>query len=1214
LANYSITGLHDFGEARMKCPKCHSENPEGAKFCNECGQYLISRDKATSQPLSFDEKFVKIQRYLPKGLTEKILSQRDKIEGERKQVTVMFCDMEGFTILVERLGAEEAYRIMDQVYEILIHTVHDFEGTVNEMTGDGIMALFGAPIAIEDAPQRALWSALSIHREIAKFSEQKKDIAPIRMRIGIHTGPVVVGSLGNDLRVEFKAVGNTVNLASRMEKLAEPGTTYVTQKAFQLTEGTFRFEAAGKKAVKGREKAIPVYKVLSGKEKVYRPRRGSERMIYSEMVGRDSELDRLERQVTKAINGRGSVVNIIGEAGVGKSRLVAELKKSDLVKKVTLFEGRANSIGRNLHFHPIIDIIKQWARIREDDGELTAFDKLEATVRSLCPEKVDDVLPFVATLMVMKLPDRHGQRVKGIEGEALEKLILKNFRELLIKKAERAPLLIVIEDLHWADSSSIDFLESLFRLAETQRILFINVFRPGYKETGDWIVKTIKERLPVDYMEIVIEPLDEEMSEVLVNNMLKSNTLPNAVREQIVKRASGNPFFLEEVVRSLIDQGAVVLRHGVFEVTDKIETVFIPQKINELLMARIDRLDEKTRHLVKVASVIGRNFFYRILAEVARTVEDIDNRLSYLKEVQLLRERKRMDEIEDLFKHALAQEVAYDSILQQKRKELHLYVADSIEKVFRQKLHEFYGMLAYHYSRAESLKKTEKYLIKAGEEALRSSASSEALNYYQEGLKLYLKKYGSAADPEKLSTFEKNIALALFNKGKYAKAVEYFDSVLERLGEGSSKSKLFTGFRLFSGLLDLVKKLYLPSRNSKKIPDEMDNEIFDLYYRKAISLVYLDSARCIVEFLAALKRLNRFDITKAKNGVRMWMSASGLFSWTGISFKLSKKILGYSKDVINKTDIKDLLYYDLFELLFNFFTGNWRSIQEYDENLLDLNLRIGEFWHVSTYIIFHGFTNIDRGNFSQAEMMIKKLSEIWETYGNETAREYEDSLKIKSLVKFRKLHDAMKAADSSISFQRYTGREMTILLYLGYRAMIEFYQKDIDKAKLSLLEAKSFVLKKRHIPPSYISSYLTSKFLLNLHLLEQAKHSENKNIFSKYRRKAYKSSKYALKNSYKNACDKTEILRLTGIYYWLTDRYHNAIKYWRKSIEEGTHMGARIELARTYMEIGKRFHEKRTGFTDLDGIRSEAYLEKAKILFEEMELQWDLRELEKVRG
>jgi class 3 adenylate cyclase len=335
------------GEKVMKCPKCQFGNPEGARFCNQCGHNLPFQSNASPQVLSFDEKLEKIQRYLPEGLVERILAQKDKIEGERKQVTIMFCDMEGFTPLVEKLGSEKAYSLMDEVYEILIHKVHEFEGTVNEMTGDGIMALFGAPIALEDAPQRALRSALAIQSEIANFNGQRQWIDPIKMRIGVHTGPVVVGTLGNNLRVEFKAVGDTVNLASRMEGLAEPGTTYVTQDTFKLTKGLFLLEAMGGKVVKGKESAVPVYKLLSAIKDVHRPRLGLERSIYSEMVGRDKELNKLELQVLKVIDGKGSIVSIIGEAGIGKSRLVAELKKHEVMKKVNLLEGRAISIGSN---------------------------------------------------------------------------------------------------------------------------------------------------------------------------------------------------------------------------------------------------------------------------------------------------------------------------------------------------------------------------------------------------------------------------------------------------------------------------------------------------------------------------------------------------------------------------------------------------------------------------------------------------------------------------------------------------------------------------------------------------------------------------------------------------------------------------------------------------------------------------------------------------
>lgn len=345
------------------------------------------------------------------------------------------------------------------------------------------------------------------------------------------------------------------------------------------------------------------------------------------------------------------------------------------------------------------------------------------------------MFPFIGTLMGMRLTGKHADRVKGIEGENLENLILKNVRELLIKLAELTPLVIVIEDMHWADMSSIELLESLYRLAEREPILFINVFRTGYLETGDRIIETIKERYHERYTQISLQPLDESLSGTLLTNLLNIKGFSQAIKEQILKRSGGNPFFIEEIVRSMIDEGAVVMKRRGFEATPKIDNVVIPETINDVLMARIDRLEEKTRELIKVASVIGRNFFHRILTEVAQTIDDIDERLGYLKEIQLIREREHMEELEYLFKHALAQEAAYESILLQRRKELHLKIAGSIENVFTERLHEFYGMLSYHYNSGEDFDKAEEYLIKAGEEALKSSASSEALHYFREALR-----------------------------------------------------------------------------------------------------------------------------------------------------------------------------------------------------------------------------------------------------------------------------------------------------------------------------------------------------------------------------------------------------------------------------------------------------------------------------------------------
>jgi len=317
----------------MTCPSCGKTLPPGAKFCNKCGRDLKGQRERERFPkdFSFAEKIAKIQRYLPEGLTEKILSQRDQIEGERKQVTVMFCDMEGFTAITEHLGPEEAYAVMDDVYEILIHKVHDYEGTVNEMTGDGIMALFGAPIAREDAPQRAIRSGIAIHREMTKFSDrmrkEKEGVPALKMRIGIHSGPVVVGTLGNDLRVEFKAVGDTVNLASRMEKLAAPSTTYVTEDTFKLTEGLFRFEALGSKAIKGKEAPVNVYQVITPSTRRTRFEVSAERGL-TPFVGRERELELLLDGFERAKAGRGQAFSIVAEAGIGKSRLLYEFRKA----------------------------------------------------------------------------------------------------------------------------------------------------------------------------------------------------------------------------------------------------------------------------------------------------------------------------------------------------------------------------------------------------------------------------------------------------------------------------------------------------------------------------------------------------------------------------------------------------------------------------------------------------------------------------------------------------------------------------------------------------------------------------------------------------------------------------------------------------------------------------------------------------------------------
>ena len=525
-------------------------------FCGKCGAILHDA-RPDLKPL-------------PEQTKTRLIS-----EPERKHVTALFSDLSGYTAMTEKLDPEQVKEITGRIFTGVKQTVAKYEGFIERVMGDGCLAFFGVPQAHEDDPIRAIYAAKEIHDLVKSMSPQYQEKlgAPLKMHTGINTGLVVTADVDPEEGTHGVA-GDAVNVASRLSSLANPGEILVGHDTRVRAEGFFAFEDLGFRKVKGKTEAIQIFRV--SKAKGYRGGVRFDRHVTSEMVGRDKELDRLEFQVMKAINGEGSVVNVIGEAGIGKSRLIAELKKRDVMRRVTLLEGRAISIGKNLSFHPITDLLKQWARIADGDPEGGAFNKLEKAIRQVHPEETHEILPFVATLMGMKLTGRYSERVKGIEGEALEKLIVKNVKELVIKGAELRPTVVVMEDFHWADTSSMELLERLYRLTEKHRIAFINVFRPGYFETDDGKIAKIGQRLPISYVEIEIQPLDNNNSETLIDNMLAIKGLPYAVKHKIIERAGGNPFFIEEVVRSLIDEGAVVKRNGGFEVTEKIERVVIP--------------------------------------------------------------------------------------------------------------------------------------------------------------------------------------------------------------------------------------------------------------------------------------------------------------------------------------------------------------------------------------------------------------------------------------------------------------------------------------------------------------------------------------------------------------------------------------------------------------------------------------------------------------
>ncbi len=1133
-------------------------------------------------------------------------------ETERRHVTVMFVKLSGYIEMLQTMSEEEVASIMLRFNKIFGTIEKTYDVRIEKITERSFKVFFGLPVVIEKAPYKALNSAFALRNQLYELNKQENLQVPLDIHIGINTGTVIFGEKEEKTAGDYEITGGTLDLASKLMEISPKGKIYVGPTTYRYTKQSYDFEHVKSITIKGEKESSPVFEALSQRRKIPLKRKGLDRMIYSEMVGRDKELDKLEYHLLKVINGEGSIVNIVGEAGIGKSRLLDEFKKKEAIKKVTLLEGRALSIGKNLSFHPIIELFKRWAGIREEDGSTSAYDKLNIAINDVCPNGANETLPFIATLMGMKLSGLAADRIRGIEGEGLEKLILKNTKELFIKIAEKTPLVFIIEDLHWADLTSIDLLESLFRLAERNPILYINLFRPHFEETSERVLDTVRERHENVYSEIKLESLAENQAFTLINNLLKTKTFPAAIRNLINEKSEGNPFFIEEVLRSFIDEGIVEYSEEGFQFTKNIYSAYVPETINEVLMARIDKLDEKTKSLLKVASVIGRHFFYKIIVKVVQPVEGIDEILEFLKEVQLIRERRIMDELEYIFKHALVQEVTYDSILLDQRKKLHLKVANSIESVFSKKLPEFYGKLAFHYSLGGDIEKAEHFLIMAGEEALKAAASSEALSYYQEALNLYIQKHKDSADSDKLAKLENNIATALFNKGRMNEAVDHFDSVLKYWGEKTPVNRLSEIMNLLMNMLNMIKNLYFPEMKRKRDPTKRDNERILLGEKKGLALTSVDHYKMFMDSVGLLKILNRLDLTKVEKGVSIYSGMSALFSYTGISFKISSKILSYAKKYLNPKDSKSLFNYRFYKLTHDFPSGNWEKDLDYDESFVNLNIKKGEVFVAAGFSLWSGLLILEQGNFLTAQRCINKLDEIGEVYENDYARARKFIVNTKMLFKQRKIHEAIKEADNGITFLKKSGQALVTFTILGIKANIQLLFEDFKGADISLSQCRDLSSQERRISPFFMSGFLMGQFKRDVYLLEKAMQSNDFSEIKQLRKKSLISGKAAIKNSIKYASDKTEVFRLMGLYYWHLNKKDKALKWWQKSVHIGAELNARPELARTYFEIGNRLNTELDAPKQLNGVTAKEYIEKAHHLFQAMELDWDLRDVGKI--
>jgi class 3 adenylate cyclase/tetratricopeptide (TPR) repeat protein len=673
-----------------------------------------------------------LQRYMPKQLADKIRAS-GQIQGERRQVTVVFADLSGFTALAERLDPEEVASVLNDCIKELMEAVYQYEGMVNQIIGDCVMAIFGAPVALEDDAERALRAALAMKERLELFNQRwiGKLKEPLALHTGINSGTVIAGNVGTDVRMSYSVMGDTVNIASRLEGVATRGQILVTQSTYRLTHGIFEFRPLEPIRVQGKKDSLAVFELLQ--PKIRRDTmRGLEGLI-SPLVGREWECKVMRKAIAATKVGRGAIILVYGDAGVGKSRLLEEVRSCES-KGFTWLDVRCFASAQTLSYTPILDVLRRHIGIADKpnlEEEQSALRSHVATNFAADPH----VYSILAQLLALPLTDAEAELLKGLKGEEFRARFFAIVEQALISMAEREPTVVMIDDLHWADASSVDLLVSVLPLVKRTRLSFIGVSRSRERPTTLWNkLAPVLEECRDHLVEVPLQSLSLNESRTLMDRLLGGDHLPEPVAVEILDKSEGNPFFLEEVLRSLIESGALALDNGKWTLTAPVGILRVPDNVQGVLLSRLDRLSEELKQLTQKAAVIGRVFHYRILERIANADNSLREQLGSLEVSGLVHERCRLPELEFIFKHALTQEVAYQTLLTPARKVLHRKVGEALESIFGDRVEEFAGVLAYHFFSAESWQKALDYSIRSGDAAFRMCAFAEARGHYGRAL------------------------------------------------------------------------------------------------------------------------------------------------------------------------------------------------------------------------------------------------------------------------------------------------------------------------------------------------------------------------------------------------------------------------------------------------------------------------------------------------
>lgn len=1094
------------------------------------------------------------------------------LSGERKRVTVMFADIGGFASLAETMDPERVRDLLNACFEQLVPPVAKYGGTVDKFIGDSVMALFGAPITHENDPERALRAALEMKEALAAFNLANG--TRLSVHFGINTGLVVAGGIGTRGQQVYSVIGDAVNLAARLEETSQPGEILVGHETHRQTSHLFTFHEAGHLRLKGKAEPVPVYKLVGARGQTASLSRAEVWGLSSPLVGRDSEVRAFGSCIERLLSGKGGVISIVAEAGLGKSRLVAEMRRQVAQPGLSWREGRALSFGQTLSYWPFLEIIQSDAGITVDDSETERWNKLQQRVSVLFPNEAAELLPYLATLLSLDVPGDLAERVKYLDGEAMGRQVFRTARRYFSCLAEERPLVVVFEDVHWLDQSSAALLEHLLPLVRDLPLLICCVGRPEPQSPmARWL--EVAARYYADFhTKIALTPLSPSESTRLIRNLLKVDDLSASLRETILRKAEGNPFFVEEVIRTLIEVGALVFDKttGRWQVTTQIEHVAIPDTLSGVIMARIDRLDEEMKGVLKLAAVIGRSFFYRVLRSLTHAEQELDRHLGGLQALELVREKSRVPELEYVFKHALVQEAAYESVLLQRRRELHQRVGECIEALFAERLEEFYGLLAYHFTRAEEWQKAQDYLFKAGDQAGKLAADAEALVHYQLAMAAYTRAFGDRWDRVERAVLERKIGEALFRRGEHEQAQGYLHRALAYLGSPYPTSRWGVRLAIARQLLRQAAHRFLPGVFLRKAPAPA-NRIAEERCRQYEIMKWVDFFNAPEPFvLDSLLLLNVAEESGMYPSAAQGCSGAGsVLDAIPVSW-LAEFYHSRAMDLAQETQHPwAVAHGNLFLGLHDrYITGRWGAALERYERGAEAFWQKGYLRGWAAARVEAAELHAQRGDFSAGLGLCLEVVRVSQEAADQEAWGW--GLQGVGLIQdwAGALDEATASLQQGVVLLRGVPDHQGTVCSSGNLARCYLRQRKVSEAMAVLEDSRRLVaehgLRGFLCVPTWMS-------LAQAHLtvVEQAEGEARARAL----RDAKRSCRVALAQGRLDCAALAAAYRMQGTYEWLRGKSGPAQRWWQRSLELAERLGARYELGLTCLEVGRRMRDRK---------------------------------------